>query len=1120
MKITTIILLIGAMQIQAATFAQQLTFQSKNVQISRVFDEVKKQTGYDVFYLSKVLNTDKRIDADFKEASLAEVMERVLAGSQLAYTIDDKTIVIKETKTPNTTVQTQAQTSFTGIVRDSNGEPLVGASVRVKDGTRSTTTNAKGEFTITLNATTAVLQISHIGYDMREVTVKAGSHASVVLPLLEREIEDVVVIGYGEIERAEVTGAISSIKVEDEAKERPVVAASDLIQGRVAGVQIVNNSGVPGSEITFNIRGVSSFGNHEPLIVIDGVPVEAGTYGGSASLGDISQAAIAPYIRNNGLANINPNDIASIEILKDAAATSIYGSRASNGVVLITTKSGIPGTSKVEYNFNMTNTKIRKLYDLLDSRTYMEYYNEGYVNDGRDSLYPINDDYEFRATNTSDWQSLIFQEAVSQDHQVALSGGDNKSQYSITGNYADSKGIAITSRLKRYSGRISYVRDVTDKLKVTVNAAYSDTKQDAVPQGVSASGNSAQLSLISSALGFEPFNRAYTPQGDFEDDVNNPLALIHNRADIYGAKLLTSRLNAAYKITNDLTFRLNTAFNSRRNLRDTYFGRSTVMGRQAPNGFGILFDDATDSHLAEYTLNYIKPLNKRSRLNAFVGYTYQEWNRSYKRLSGSDFPSDATLYYNLGLAGTVQKPSTSTQKSALASFVGRAIYTYGGKYVFAATGRYDGSTRLSPQNRWSFFPSLSASWNMEREKFLRNTLLSQAKLRASWGLTGNQSVGIGSSQAVFSSSTAVFGNRLPVGYIPGSFENPYLTWETNEQWNIGVDLGVKKNRYTLSANYYVKNVRDQIGAFPLPADVGFGSYTANMGAIKNYGVELEASAAIIEKKEVTWDVSGNISFNRNKVLSLGDVDERLSTRTYMTGMSLHTTRVGGPMYMFQGYLVDGVYQNQAEVDAGPVDATVPNQPGSLKFVDSNGDGKINTADMIELGSPFPDYLFGLTNTVGYKDFQLSVFINGSIGNKIANMTKFRLSGLVATNRWNALQEAYDNRWTGEGTSNYYPRVASNSREPYNGRFTNLLLEDGSFVRLKNVTLSYNLPLAKFRIKHINGFKVFATGTNLLTITDYTGYDPEVSGASSNSPGVDFFTAPTGRMFTFGFNVLL
>src|SRR5690606_35995121 len=282
-------------------------------------------------------------------------------------------------------------------------------------------------------------------------------------------------------------------------------------------------------------------------------------------------------------ANINPNDIASIEILKDAAATAIYGSRASNGVVLITTKSGIPGTNKVEYNFNMTSTKIRKLYDLLDSKTYMDYYNEGYVNDGRDSLYKMGTTYDERAANTSDWQNIIFQDGLSQDHQVALSGGDNRSQYAITGNYADSKGIVITSRLKRYAGRVNYTRDITDKLKVTVNAAYSDTKQDAVPQGVSASGNSAQLSVISSALGYEPFNRAYTAQGDFEDDVNNPLSLIYNRADIYTAKLLTSRLNASYNITKELVFRVNAAFNSRTNLRDTYFGSKTVMGTQAPN---------------------------------------------------------------------------------------------------------------------------------------------------------------------------------------------------------------------------------------------------------------------------------------------------------------------------------------------------------------------------------------------------------------------------------------------------------------------------------------------------------------------------------------------------------
>jgi len=1010
------------------------------------------------------------------------------------------------------------QNQFSGIVKSNEGEPLQGVSVQVVGSPMTTVTDAKGIFKIDFARNRARLIFSHVGYIRRTIDATAGTALSIEMTRNEHVIEDVVIVGYGELNKSEVAGAVSSIKLKDEAKERPVVAASDLIQGRVAGVQIVNNSGVPGSEITFNIRGVNSFSNHQPLIVIDGIPVDAGNYGPSSNLGDITQAAIAPYIENNGLANINPNDIASIEILKDAAATAIYGSRASNGVVLITTKSGIPGTNNVEYNFNISSTQVQKYYKVLDSKTYMDYYNEGYVNDGRDSIYPHNDNYFERAAASSDWQRTILQNSLSQDHQLSLSGGDAKSQYAITGNYSDAKGIVLTSSLKRYAGRFNYSRDISDKLKVVLNAAYSDTKNNAIPQAVSASGATANLSLLSSALAFEPYNKAFTPQGDFEEEVNNPLALLYNRSDIYTAKLLTSRLNASYNITKELNFKVNAGFNTRGNLRDTYFGSVTAMGAQAPNGFAIRFNDASENYVLEYTLNYIKVLAKKHRINAFMGYTWQEWKTNNQRFSGSDFPSDATLYYNMGLAGVVQKPSTGMTKSALASYLGRAIYSYNNKYVLTATGRYDGSSRLSPKNRWSFFPSLAAAWNMDREAFMKGKGFSMFKIRSSWGLTGNQSVSPGSSQAIYGSNSAVYGNNIEVGYIPSRFENPNLKWETTNQWNFGLDLGFKRNRYQLTTNYYHNTVRDQIGSFPLPADLGFSSYAANMGSVKNYGVELELSAGILEKK-FKWDVAGNISFNRNKVLSLGDLDERISARLYITSIPLHSSRVGGPMYMFQGFQVDGVYQNQAEVDAGPIDERGPNEPGDLRFVDSNNDGKVNNADMIELGSPFPDYLFGLNNNFSYNNLSLNIFINGSIGNKIANLTTYRLSGLVATNRWNVLQEAYDNRWTGEGTSNYYPKAASNRHQPYHNRFTNMSLEDGSFVRLKNVTLSYKLPLEKMRVKAFKSIKFFATGTNLLTITKYSGYDPEVSGASSSSPGVDFFTAPAGRTYTFGLNIL-
>ncbi|MBK5719866.1 TonB-dependent receptor [Dysgonomonas sp. Marseille-P4677] len=1025
-----------------------------------------------------------------------------------------------------------------GTVTDRQKEPLVRVTVQTvaPQGEQSTVafTDMDGNFTLANIASDAKLKISYIGMESQVVSVNGRTSINIILNESEEYLNEIHIHGYGNLTRDEETSSTSSIKMGDMAKERPAVSISDLMQGQAAGLQIINNSGVPGSEISMHIRGINSFGNHDPLVVIDGVIMEgSGGWSGGATTGDISQSSASPFLGNSALASINPNDVASIEVLKDAAATAIYGSRAANGVILITTKEGVPGKSKVEYNFNMSTTKIGKHYELLSSKDYMDYYNEAYKTEEERGTLGVNvtlpfpeEVYEKNLGIDTDWQDEIFRTGVSMDHQISVSGGDKFSQYLVSGGYTKSEGIIKTSQLDRYSARINYNRTLSEKVRATFNASYSDTKNQSVPQSVPAASNQAALSVISSALAREPFNRV-TEEGEYisEEDVNNPLSLLHEKKDIYIAKNLMGRLNLSYEMLTGLVFKLNVGYTRKWNTRDAYFGRGTIAGRQAPNGYAIMYDSESSSLLSEYTVSYNGRVTKKSRLNLVGGFSWQETESRSKSISASDFPSDISWYYNLSSAGTVQKPITSFPvPSRLASFIGRAIYTYDSRYVFAFSGRYDGSSRLAPANRWNFFPALSGAWNIDREKFMRkNKTFSQMKFRLGWGITGNQSVSAGSSQAIYGGQSGAFGNKIIAGYFPGRFENPYLKWEKTYQWNVGVDVGILKNRFKFTANYYNKKTVDLIGSAPIPASTGYTAYTGNMGKIRNEGIELEGNGQIIEsdKNQFTWEISANIAFNRNKILSLGDVEERIASRNYFGSVSTHSSRVGGPMYMFIGYLVDGVYQNQQEADAGPKDEVSPiNYPGALKFVDSNGDNRINTADLVELGSPFPDYTLGISNTLGYQNFHLTIFVNGSIGNKIANLTRYRMDGLVASNRWNTSREAYENAWRGEGKSNTYTRPVLTSNQPYNGRLTNLILEDGTYVRLKNVTLSYDIPLAKLGVKFMTSAKVFATGTNLVTFTKYSGYDPEVSGVGSNSPGVDFYTAPQGRTFTFGINIVL
>lgn len=1024
-----------------------------------------------------------------------------------------------------------------GTVRDITNDPLIGVTLQVIEATtdtKGTTTDVSGNFTLTNISPNARLRVSYVGMKTRIVEVNGRTSLNIILDEDQELLEEVIIHGYGNLTRDEETSSIASIKVEEMAKERHIVSVSDLIQGQAAGVQIVNNAGLPGSEITFNIRGVGSFSTHSPLVVIDGVIIDGGSYSGGSTGGDISEVSVSPFLGNSSLANLNPNDIASIEILKDASATAIYGSRASNGVVLITTKEGVPGKNKIEYNFNLSSTKLTRQYDLLGSREYMDYYNEAYATEEErgtlspNTNYPYPEKaYEENLLINTNWQDQVFQTALSMDHQLSISGGDKIAQYLISGGYTNLEGIIKTSKMERYSTRFNYNRMLSDKVRMIVNLTYTDTENHAVPHSVPAAANQAALSVISSALSRQPFNRDFTEDDlyRFEDDINNPLALIYGKKDVYRSKNLLGRLNLSYEPIQGLIFRMNTSYTGRINTRDTYFGRSTVTGKNAPNGYAMLWDNEVNTYIGEYTATYNRRLTSKSRMNLVTGFTWQETTGRAKSISATDFPSDDLLYYNLSLANSVRKPVTSfSPESKLASFIGRAVYSHSGKYVLAFSGRYDGSSRLAPGNRWNFFPSFSGAWNMERENFIRRyNLFSQMKIRASVGTTGSQAIGAGSSQEIYSATPGAFGNNVIVGYIPGRFANPNLKWERTYQWNVGVDLGIMRDRVKFTANYYNRESIDLIGSVPIPASTGYGSYRGNMGKIRNNGLEFEGSAQIFEVTKNTpgWDISANISFNRNKILSLGDVQERGASRNYFGSVTTHRSREGGPMYMFEGYLVEGVYQTQEEADAGPRDEAAPiNYPGAHKFVDTNGDGYINTADLVELGSPFPDYIFGITNIFTYKNFQLSAFINGSVGNKIANLTRYRMDGLVATNRWNTSREAYENAWRGEGTTNTYTRPVLTANQPYNGRFTNLILEDGTYVRLKNVTISYQIPLTRLGIDFASSAKVFATGTNLITITNYSGYDPEVSGAGSTSPGVDFYTAPQGKTFTFGLNIIL
>lgn len=985
-------------------------------------------------------------------------------------------------------------------------------------------TNQSGAFTITpvfINRKYN-MYFSHVGYTSDTIVNRSfpkSFNQEIVIRLKELKdvMDEVVVVGYGELKKSDVTGAISSIKIGDEAKNRPVSNLAELIQGKASGVQIINNSGMPGSSITFNIRGVSSFSDNSPLVIIDGVPVPADNYSQSSDDGGLVGSSLRPMVTNSQLATLNPNDVESIEILKDASSTAIYGSRASNGVVLITTKKGKQGRDRIEYNFNITSTELTKQYEVLNSKEYMDYVNEAYENDGKAVPYPHDSLYDQRVLTSRDWQDMIFQKGVSMDHQLSFSGGDAKTKYSVTANYNSAEGRIITSRFQRYSVRANLERKISNRLSLSLGTSYTEAISNAVPHSVAGGGTSNELGVMTMALAYQPFRSEDWETLDIVADRQNPLALIYNRTDVYKNRSLSGRATLTYNILKGLNFKLNTSFFSYIGDRDFYSGHRTALGRNGPNGYAAVFNNRNYNYLAEYTFNYNRQF-KKHRINAVAGYTWQDWKNRGLIASAADFPSDATLYYNFNLANIINRPSQSFSNYSLASYLGRAVYSYDNRYVLTLTGRYDGSTRLAKGNQWSFFPSVGASWNVTSEQFMKSqAIFKNLKFRASWGQSGNQVISPGSSQLTLFTNKAVFGNNIVVGYLPGNLANDQLRWETTSAWNWGTDMEFVNGRVRFSADYYIKDTKDQLGNYPLPMSTSYGSIPTNLGKIRNQGLDMDLSVDLIKRK-IEWTFSGNISFNRNKILDLGDLDEIITSRVY-NDMSIpfQISQVGQSMYNFRGFLVDGIYQSQQEVDDGPVDTAVPNTPGSLKFVDTNGDGEINEKDIVILGSPLPKYTFGITNDLSYKSFSLNALITSSMGNKIANLVRYRLEGMVATSLWNITKEAYDNRWTGEGSSNSYGKPTVTGT-PFNGRFTNSLLEDGSYVRLKSVTLGYQLPLRQMKMNRLQGVRVFVTGTNLITITKYKGYDPEVSTSGSTAPGVDNYTMPQGRSYTAGINV--
>ncbi|MEA4976447.1 MAG: SusC/RagA family TonB-linked outer membrane protein [Paludibacter sp.] len=1090
----------------------------KNISLRDALRQIEKVSEKRIFMSDDVPVLNKVVNVDIRNKSFEDAMYLVLNNTGLTFQeLENGSIIIVEDAG-----FTQKNIPITGYVRDSRTkESLPGVTVMEVGTNKGTVTNENGQFKMTVSDAKANLVLSFIGYKSTEVAV--GDKKIIHIDLKEdvHSLDEVVVLGYGQIAKSDLTGAVSSIKTENTA-EKAVSSVEQILQGQVSGVQITSNSGGTGSGITFNIRGVTSVtGSNQPLIVLDGYPIDSDNSGAKMS-GSSQSGYLADNLEDNALANLNPNDIASIEILKDASATAIYGSRGANGVVLITTKRGQSGRNRIEYSYRYDSSRVPKKIDVLNTAEFIAYRNEGYMNQtgSPDPSYDTQAEIDLATQINTNWQDLIFQTSISQNHQLNFSGGDQKMRYAMTLGYYDQEGIIKNSQFERGSIRFNFDREFSKNFKFGMNFNGVMSTNKAAMQA--ASGTNPSQSVIVGALRSRPTLSPLTEDELIDQNLDgNPLTLIELSHDVNKTSKVLVNMFGEYTILPGLSAIVRGGLDRTYAHRDFYHPRGTTLGN-VQGGYAYSGDIDNMNYSTEFTLNLNKTFAKIHKFNTVVGYQWQNWLNRRQAINAFNFPNDNLLYYDLGVAGSFNAPSTYTYESALASYFGRVNYSLNSKYMITFTGRADGSTRLAEGNKWHFFPAVALGWNAHNEKFLSNLdFLSQLKVRGSYGLSGNQSIDIGATKSTLSSGTAVINQSIVTAYRPGNMPDDNLGWETTTQFNVGTDISFINNRLRFSFEYYNKVTEDMLISLSLPPSATFTSYSTNFGSIRNYGYEFDLGFSAITGNNFTWDINGNLSFNRNKVLDLGDLDALYgSTFGAVGSQSLHIAKVGYPLGSFYGYRITGIYQTQEEVDADNAltsDVAV-REPGLFKFANLNGDNVINDDDREIIGNPFPDFIFGLTNDFSWKNFNLAVLIQGSIGQDLINASRYYLDALsVTTLNSNVSRRAYENRWTGPGSTNTYPKVTTSGRGFYN-RFADFLVEDASYVRLKNITLSYSFP--KRLIRFAESLKVFATATNVFTITNYSGYDPEVNSRAGRGmmPGIDSGAIPQYKTISGGVNI--
>jgi TonB-linked SusC/RagA family outer membrane protein len=1105
MKLSFFLCLVTILQVSAATsFAQKVSLDKSNASLSETLKEIHRQSGFNVFYNAKMLKNAVPVNVHLLNADLDEVLKQCFQDQPFSYVINNNTIVVTPKQPEAKPVQAIA---ITGHVKDEKGLPIPGVTIKIKGTDIGTQSQLDGSYSVNVNDNKAVLVFSFIGFVSQEIPVGNQTRIDVVLKEQTSALNEIVVVGYGTQKKVNLTGAVSTVSG-DELNKRPVVNPASMLEGRIPGVQVTQGSGEPGNEgVSIRIRGNSTFSGagSDPLVLIDGVP--------------------------GNFSDLNPSDIDNVSVLKDAASASIYGSRAANGVVLVTTKQGKAGKMSVQYDGNVGIYKPTKLFDLItNSAQYMELFNEAHINNGitdPESLYP-QDQIDLYRNSTdrlhypnTDWQSLIFKTAPTQNHNLTFSGGNDKTTYNVSLGYVDQNGIMKGFNYKKYSARINLTSKVNDHIKFGTNVLLKSGTTESIAGG----SKDLFLSAIAQAPTYGPYltdgSGRYTYKAyDFEYNNKNPLAELdksftHNDNDYavnaQGWFEVQFTKDFSWYTKGSVNFNMD-KYKDYKSVIDEYNFRTNQLQTSLDLGRGLTDQDEQTvySNLYSY-LNYNHNFNGHN-IKAQFGYSVEQSKYTYLQGYRQNFPVEDLRELNAG-GQDIQKNAGTANQWALMSYFGRVDYDYKGRYLVEGNIRYDGSSKFDGGNKWGAFPSFSAGWRATEEPFIKAlnlTWLDNFKLRGSWGQLGNQNIviaGYGQNypyQALLNlTGNYSFDNQnLTTGVAQLNLNNPIIKWETTTMTDVGLDVTIFKN-FNLTADWYNKTTSGILRQSQVTAVVGLSAPTINDGVVNNRGFELGVAYNNMIRDGAlsgfTYSLGANIDHNSNKLVQFGQKE--------IGGTTINQN--GQPWNSFYMLQVVGIFQSAAEVTNSPKQYNDSTLPGDLKYKDVNGDGKIDDNDRTIIGGVYPKLNYSFNLSASFKGFDLSALMQGVYGIKSYvsgwGVLPF-VQGTPPTTDWL-------NRWTPEHPSTTMPLLYWGQGAPAKiSRPSTFFLQDASYLRLKNLVFGYTIPAKITKNIGIDRLRVYFSGDNLFTITKFKGLDPERTGSG------DLVQYPQNKIYSFGVNV--